>query len=80
MGNTTIIELNHDQVAEIKDHPQEFVQQILDQLGSFEYSGKEILGGKVIAGFHRSGHIYDMWEKFKQRLYCYLSATVGKIV
>lgn len=71
MGNTTIIELNHDQANEIFYNDiteKEFLRQIRTQLSSFEYNGKEILGGKVIWGFHRSGFIYDLWEKFKDTL------------
>ena len=63
MGNTTVIELDHDLSHEIKKNPEEFVKQILMQLQHFAYSSdmymytkddNRILGGKVIAGFHRS--------------------------
>jgi hypothetical protein len=70
MGNTTIIELNHDQWAEIfqdDGSQQEFLRQIREQLACMSYNGKDIVGGKVIAGFHRSGKIYDLWMKFKER-------------
>lgn len=69
MGNTTIIELNHDQASDIFYNDiseKHFLQQIRNQLSAFEYNGKDILGGKVIVGFHRSGRIYDMWISFKQ--------------
>lgn len=68
MGNTTIIELNHDLSNEILDNKDEFLLQIADQLSHFAHNGKAILGGKIIAGFHRSGKIYEKWEKFKASL------------
>ncbi|MCK9542082.1 MAG: hypothetical protein M0R03_08640 [Novosphingobium sp.] len=66
MGNTSIIEINHDQCTEITDNPQKFVDQIIEQMSFFKHNGKRILGGKVIAGFHRSGKINDLWCKFKK--------------
>lgn len=77
MGNTTIIELDHDLASEIRNNPEEFVQEILSQLSCFYYSSYQytkdghpfiddrILGGRVIAGFHRSGFIYETWLKCK---------------
>jgi hypothetical protein len=75
MGNTTIIELNHDLSQEIFYNDiteKRFLEQIRRQLSAFEYNGKDILGGKVIWGFHRSGFVYDLWEKFKESLRKYL--------
>ena len=71
MGNTTIIELNHDQANEIFQSEVTkltFLMEIEAQLKAFEYSGREILGGKVLAGFHRSGSVYDKWIKFKFKM------------
>lgn len=80
MGNTTIIELDHDLSHEIKENPEEFVKQILEQLGHFHYSSYQytkdnhpfindrILGGRVIAGFHRSGFIEETWNKCKRMM------------
>lgn len=66
MGNTTIIELNHDFAYEIEGQPLRFAQEVIDQLRDMGKNGKKIMGGKVIAGFHRSGKgIYKDWEKFK---------------
>lgn len=70
MGNTTVIELNHDRWDEIfhsEETEKEFLNQIRRQYSAFEFSGKQILGGEVICGFHRSGIIYEAWMKFKKR-------------
>lgn len=67
MGNTTIIELNHDHAHEIKDDPDMFLRVINEQLGSAEHTGKRIPGGRVITFFHRSGPIEVAWIKFKQK-------------
>jgi hypothetical protein len=69
MGNTSIIEINHDRWGEIKENPQVFVDAILRQTGSFANTGKDIPGGMVIAGFHRSDNRQNnLWEKFKKDL------------
>ena len=71
MGNTTIIELNHDRWDEIfhsEETQKEFLYQLHRQLSAFEFSGKNILGGKVLDGFHRSGFVYDKWIAFKKRM------------
>ena len=81
MGNTTIIELNHDQVNEIfcNDIAEKaFLRQIEEQLSSFKYNGKDILGGKVICGFHRSGFIYSLWEGIKRILQAYFEGGERK--
>lgn len=67
MGNTTIIELDHDQADEIEKNPKGFVRIILEQLSAAEHTGHYIPGGKIIAFFHRSGDIDKAWEKFKQK-------------
>ena len=71
MGNTTIIELNHDRWDEIfhsEETKKEFLSQLERQFSAFEFSGNQILGGKVLAGFHRSGFVYDKWIAFKKRM------------
>lgn len=68
MGNTTIIELNHDRWNEISENKEEFILQILNQIHCMNLTGKDIHGGKVIAGFHRSGKVYAKWTKFKKGL------------
>lgn len=69
MGNTTIIELNHDRWDEIDKNRENFVRQILQQLSTAEYTGQDILGGKVIAFFNRypENRIYRSWENFKKK-------------
>jgi len=67
MGNTTIIELDHDRAYEIIDSPDEFVRAISEQLSSAKHTGNRIPGGRVIRFFHRSGVIEDAWNKFKQK-------------
>ena len=68
MGNTTIIELNHDLYRAIEACPDDFVGTILEHLRGGNWEGKEILGGKVIACFNRSGVGIDKdWEAFKAK-------------
>lgn len=69
MGNTTIIELNHDEwhdIFESETSQRIFLTQIQEQFHHYKHSGKKILGGRVIAGFHRSGKINDKWCNFKK--------------
>ena len=71
MGNSTIIELNHDQwmdIFESEETQKQFLSQIREQFSAFRYNRQYILGGKVIAGFHRSGKIYKDWTNFKKKL------------
>ncbi len=67
MGNTTVIELNHDRAKEIDDHPERFMKQIKEQLNCAEHTGQYIVGGRIIAFFHRSGPIEQAWEKWKKK-------------
>ncbi len=67
MGNTTIIELNHDLGFEIKDDPETFVRTILEQLSAAVHTGNRIPGGRIVAFFHRSGDIDVAWDKFKEK-------------
>ena len=64
MGNTTIIELNHDYAHEIESNPEEFIRVIMEQLSAAEHTGDRIPGGRVIAFFHRSGPIETAWNRF----------------
>ncbi len=64
MGNTTIIELDHDRTYEIQESPDTFLRAIREQCASFEHTGQRIPGGRIIAGFHRSGPMNDAWNKF----------------
>ena len=68
MGNTTIVELNHDDAEEIRKNPQKLVGQILEQLSASVYTGREILGGRVIAFFPRWDTPIDKaWARWKAR-------------
>lgn len=67
MGNTTIIELNHDQAHEIEEHKELFLDQIRRQLSANEFEGKRIEGGRVVCFFHRhDSPIERAWTKFKK--------------
>ena len=68
MGNTTIVELDHDRFEEIEKNKLGFAEQILEQLRAGTYDKKEILGGEIVTWFHRSGKIYVRWVNFKKRL------------
>lgn len=66
MGNTTILELNHDEAHDIAENPQAFLMAILEHLRSG--SGSKIPGGRVIAFFPRwGGPIDKAWERWKRR-------------
>ena len=69
MGNTTIIELNHDQYEEIEKNKDIFVEHILEQLKAGHDYQYDILGGRVIAFFPRydDNKKYRAWERFKQK-------------
>ncbi len=67
MGNTTIIEINHDQTHEIEDDKEAFVGCVLEQCKAATYTGQHIPGGRIIAFFHRSGPIEEAWESFKKK-------------
>jgi len=71
MGNTTVIELDHDrwnEIFESDDSKKKFLYQIEIQLSAFAFNGREILGGKVLDGFHRSGIHYKNWMKCKGKM------------
>jgi hypothetical protein len=76
MGNTTIIELNHDFIGDIEYGKDKFVKQILDALKQGSKPGDPIQGGKIIAFFNRNGSDIDRdWEAFKIK---YSGSTVPK--
>ncbi len=73
MGNTTIIELNHDCADEIEKNPQAFVECVLEQLKQGTWAGRTIPGGRIIQWFDRadragadSGINLD-WAHFKAK-------------
>ncbi len=66
MGNTTIIEINHDQTQEIENDKEAFVGCVLEQCRAATHTGRRIPGGRIIVFFHRSGLIDKAWEAFKQ--------------
>ena len=68
MGNTTIIELNHDLASEIENNQKKFLEQVIDQLRSFKFKGKLIQGGKVVTAWNRGDSKIDKdWSKFKKK-------------
>ena len=71
MGNTTIIELNHDFFMDIEKDKVGFADKILAHLGHGNWNEmpKRIPGGQIVCSFHRSpGHHHDQWYKFKDKL------------
>lgn len=72
MGNSTIIEFNHDRWDEIfstEETQKEFLQQLREQFACAKHTGKSIKGGYVVAFFNRYDKINDVWCKFKN--YCF---------
>jgi len=67
MGNTTIIEIDHDQTHEIEENKEGFVEVVLMQCRAAEYTGQHIPGGRIVAFFHRSGPIEEAWNNFKRK-------------
>ena len=68
MGNSTVIELNHDLWDEIEKHPDQFVAEIREQLASFRFNGQQITGGRVILGCHRSDWEYKQFVLFLEKI------------
>lgn len=68
MGNTTIIELDHDRAGEIEDNPGMFAQAVLTHLRLG--NGSNLPGGRVVACWNRGagGAIEDAYESFKRLL------------
>lgn len=69
MGNTTIIELNHDRCDEIEKNNDLFVEQILNQLRAGCDFQQDIEGDRIIAFFPRysDNKKYCAWERFKTK-------------
>lgn len=69
MGNTTIIELNHDRYDEIEKNKDLFVNQILEHLRAGCDFQQSIEGGKIIAFFPRynENRKYRAWERWKEK-------------
>ena len=73
MGNSTIIELNHDWAGEIEREPLRFVREILDhlqQMPNVPDLGTRITGGTIISSFHRhDGDPFDhRWNDYRRAL------------
>ena len=69
MGNTTIIEINHDRLDEIEKHPELFVSQILEQGRAGRAYIQQIEGGHIITFFPRrdDNKEYAAWIRWKKR-------------
>lgn len=69
MGNTTLIELNHDLIDEIEKNKDLFVNQILEQLRAGCDFQQNIEGGKIVAFFPRynENKKYRAWGRFKAK-------------
>ena len=67
MGNTTIIEIDHDRTHEIEENKEGFVEIVLMQCRAAEYTGQRIPGGRIAAFFHRSGPLEKAWGDFKKK-------------
>ncbi len=71
MGNTSIVEFNHDRWDEIyrdEESQQAFLKQLREQFSCAKYTNCEIKGGKVIAFFNRYEKVNEIWCKFKAKL------------
>lgn len=66
MGNTTVIELDHDRVQEIADIPEMFAQAVISHLRLG--NGTNLPGGRVAAGWSRGlgGSIENAYESFRR--------------
>lgn len=70
MGNTTIIELNHDLYDEIERDPAKWVDGILDHMRAHIYAPYErIPGGAVVTTFHRGDtDEYKWYSAFREKV------------
>ena len=67
MGWTSVIEINHDRLADIDRDPAAWVEALRAKLSHGETG--EITGGRVVAAFPRyDGPTHKAWEAFKQGL------------
>jgi len=57
----------YDKIFKDKNAEHEFLVCIKAQLCCFKHNGEDIPGGKVVAGFHRSGPIYKAWSSWKEK-------------
>jgi hypothetical protein len=69
MGNTTLIELNHDRYGDIEADKGEWIELILQHMRLHAFSDEvSIPGGRIVATFHRGDtRISDAWDRFKTR-------------
>ena len=69
MGNTTIIELNHDCVGDIDNNKDAFVEQIIAQMQLGCDYEHPIIGGRIIAFFPRydENRKYRAWTRWLSR-------------
>ena len=66
MGNTTIIELNHDRWQEIERNGPAFVEAVLKQMCHGDVD--EVPGGRVVAFFPRDEQpIHQAWKRWRQK-------------
>jgi hypothetical protein len=67
VGNTTIIELNHDLYDEIERDPAAWVDGVLTHMQGHSYSPfVRIPGGAIVTTFHRGdSDEYKWWIKFR---------------
>ena len=66
MGNTTVIELNHDRWQEIERNRAAFVDAILKQM--HDGMVDEIPGGKVVVFFPRDyGPLHRSWIRWREK-------------
>lgn len=68
MGNTTIIELNHDLYDQIEKDPAKWADDLLRHMRGHAYSDRvRIGGGQIVTTFHRGdSDEYDLWIKFRE--------------
>lgn len=72
MGNSTVIELNHDWAGEIERDPEKFVREILAQLQQMPWVadiGIRITGGTIISSFSRyDDALGGCWNDYRREL------------
>ena len=72
MGNSTIIELNHDWAGEIERDPEKFVREILAQLQQMPWVpdiGIRITGGTIVSSFSRyDDSLGAYWDDYRREL------------
>ena len=73
MGNTTVVEINHDLAHSMLEDPVAFVNELMLQVGQFKYSmsgdGQIVPGVRVVSGFHRGDTVESaLWYSYKDLL------------